>query len=66
MDQSPSQPQVTYQMKILTTAVFSVLMLGKALSPMKWLSLVILVLGVALVQINPDAQVLVESLGSFW
>ena len=44
-------------MKILTTAIFSVLMLGKQLSSQKWISLVILVVGVALVQFNPDAVV---------
>ncbi|KIV77282.1 hypothetical protein PV11_09093 [Exophiala sideris] len=43
--------QVTYQCKILTTALFAVLMLGQTLSPKKWLSLVILTAGVACVQI---------------
>lgn len=42
--------QVTYQLKILTTALFSVLMLGKKLNSLKWASLVILMAGVALVQ----------------
>lgn len=46
--------QVTYQLKILTTAMFSVLMLNKTLSPVKWWSLIILTLGVGLVQIPPD------------
>jgi UDP-sugar transporter A1/2/3 len=44
--------QVSYQMKILTTAACSVVMLGKRLSPAKWLSLVLLALGVAIVQIQ--------------
>eukprot|EP01137_Pigoraptor_chileana_P011603 Opistho-2@62723 len=44
--------QVTYQLKILTTAVFSVFMLSKHLSGLKWLSLVILTAGVAIVQID--------------
>jgi solute carrier family 35 (UDP-sugar transporter), member A1/2/3 len=42
--------QVTYQLKILTTALFSVLMLGKKLDSFKWISLVILMFGVSLVQ----------------
>ncbi|KAF3050346.1 hypothetical protein E8E11_006918 [Didymella keratinophila] len=43
--------QVTYQLKILTTAMFSVLMLGRSLSSRKWLSLLILVIGVSIVQL---------------
>eukprot|EP00123_Amoebidium_parasiticum_P006929 comp17755_c0_seq1/m.17761 comp17755_c0_seq1/g.17761 ORF comp17755_c0_seq1/g.17761 comp17755_c0_seq1/m.17761 type:complete len:334 (-) comp17755_c0_seq1:587-1588(-) len=46
--------QVTYQLKILTTAIFSVMMLGQRLSGFKWLSLFILMFGVALVQLPPD------------
>lgn len=42
--------QVTYQLKILTTALFSVSMLGKKLGPYQWLSLLILMAGVILVQ----------------
>lgn len=44
--------QVTYQMKILTTAFFSVVMLGKKLTTAKWLSLLLLALGVGIVQIQ--------------
>ncbi|KAI7005818.1 P-loop containing nucleoside triphosphate hydrolase protein, partial [Hortaea werneckii] len=43
--------QVTYQLKILTTALFSVTLLGKSLSPRRWTSLVLLMVGVAIVQI---------------
>lgn len=43
--------QVTYQCKILTTALFAVLMLGQSLSPKKWLALFVLTAGVACVQI---------------
>lgn len=42
--------QVTYQLKILTTALFSVLMLGRQLNSTKWISLIILMAGVSLVQ----------------
>lgn len=50
--------QVTYQMKILTTAMFSVLVLNRKLSGMQWFSLLILTLGVALVQLPPDVMTL--------
>lgn len=43
--------QVTYQLKILTTALFSVTMLRRSLSPKKWLSLILLTLGIAIVQL---------------
>uniref|UniRef100_A0A3B4ETD7 UDP-N-acetylglucosamine transporter-like n=1 Tax=Pundamilia nyererei TaxID=303518 RepID=A0A3B4ETD7_9CICH len=49
--------QVTYQLKILTTALFSVSMLGKKLGSYQWLSLLFLMAGVTLVQLP------VESLG---
>ncbi|ETN37289.1 uncharacterized protein HMPREF1541_08280 [Cyphellophora europaea CBS 101466] len=43
--------QVTYQCKILTTALFAVLLLRQSLTPLKWLSLFVLTMGVACVQI---------------
>ena len=50
--------QVTYQMKILTTAGFSVLLLRKKLFSNQWLSLLFLAIGVGVVQIQggPDSQ----------
>lgn len=44
--------QVTYQMKILTTAAFSVALLRKKLTMTKWLSLLFLAIGVGIVQIQ--------------
>ncbi|KAI0707725.1 nucleotide-sugar transporter-domain-containing protein [Earliella scabrosa] len=44
--------QVTYQMKILTTAAFSVALLRKKLSSSKWISLFFLAIGVGIVQLQ--------------
>ncbi|XP_058873045.1 UDP-galactose translocator isoform X1 [Acipenser ruthenus] len=46
--------QVTYQLKILTTAIFSVLMLRKSLSRLQWVSLLFLFAGVAIVQVEQE------------
>lgn len=42
--------QVTYQMKIMSTAVFSVVLLGRSLTRDKWFALLLLMIGVTLVQ----------------
>jgi solute carrier family 35 (UDP-sugar transporter), member A1/2/3 len=42
---------VTYQLKILTTAFFAVLILRRSLSPIQWSSLLVLIFGVVLVQL---------------
>ncbi|KAK7467219.1 hypothetical protein VKT23_004277 [Stygiomarasmius scandens] len=47
--------QVSYQMKILTTAAFSVMLLRKKLSSLQWVSLFFLALGVGIVQIQSGA-----------
>lgn len=44
--------QVTYQLKILTTAFFAVVMLHKKLTLLKWFALILLTCGVAIVQVN--------------
>nr|XP_020442385.1 UDP-N-acetylglucosamine transporter-like isoform X2 [Monopterus albus] len=48
--------QVTYQLKILTTALFSISMLGKRLGLNQWLSLLFLMAGVTLVQWPSEPQ----------
>jgi len=47
--------QVAYQMKILTTAAFSVALLGRRLTNTKWMALFFLALGVGIVQIQTTA-----------
>lgn len=44
--------QVTYQLKIFTTAVFSVIILKRKLLKHQWFALMILIIGVILVQLN--------------
>jgi len=48
--------QVLYQMKIITTAVFSVLLLSRRISAGQWLSVVALAGGVALVQLSQTPE----------
>ena len=48
--------QVGYQVKILTTALFSVTMLGKSLSSTQWASLVVLTVGVCLAQLSASGD----------
>lgn len=44
--------QVLYQMKIITTAIFSVLILAKRITGFQWISILFLAVGVALVQLS--------------
>lgn len=48
--------QVTYQLKILTTAIFSVVMLRKHLAGLQWVSLIILFIGVSIVQLQEAGE----------
>ncbi|GAX28156.1 solute carrier family 35 (UDP-sugar transporter), member A1/2/3 [Fistulifera solaris] len=48
--------QVCYQLKILTTAIFSVVLLQRRFSAQKWLSLVLLMVGVIVVQFQSSSD----------
>jgi UDP-sugar transporter A1/2/3 len=48
--------QILYQLKILTTALFSVTMLRRSLSSKKWVALVLLTVGVVIVQLPSSNQ----------
>ncbi|KAI8339696.1 nucleotide-sugar transporter-domain-containing protein [Chlamydoabsidia padenii] len=48
--------QVTYQLKILTTAFFSVVILKRSLVRLKWIALGLLTFGIALVVLPKDAS----------
>jgi len=48
--------QITYQLKILTTAMFAVLILKRSLIRTQWLSLGILIAGVAMVQLSDSKE----------
>ncbi|ORE01555.1 nucleotide-sugar transporter [Rhizopus microsporus var. microsporus] len=48
--------QVTYQLKILTTAFFTVMILKRNLSKLKWIALAILTVGIALVNLPKNAS----------
>jgi len=54
-----------HQMKILTTALFSVIILGKKLSFRQWISLSILTIGVGIVQISnlDKSEIYAQKLG---
>ncbi|EOO03364.1 putative udp-galactose transporter protein [Phaeoacremonium minimum UCRPA7] len=47
----PVHFQILYELKILTTAFFSVILLARPLSPKRWLSLVVLTFGVSIVSL---------------
>lgn len=55
--------QVTYQLKILTTAFFSVIILRRSLNKMKWIAITLLTVGIALVVLPRNATL--STFGSF-
>ena len=57
--------QVTYQCKILTTALSSVILLSRSLSLTKWLSLLILTIGVGFVQIPTSTANMIHTEGNY-
>lgn len=56
--------QVTYQLKIMTTAIFSVFLLRKELIKTQWMALVLLFLGVSMVQLSQSSESASSSSGS--
>jgi UDP-sugar transporter A1/2/3 len=62
----PVHFQILYQLKILTTAVFTVTMLGKPISSRRWIALVILTIGAAIVSIpssdSKDASFMIHDM----
>lgn len=50
--------QVSYQLKILTTVLFSVMMMGKSISSKQWFALLVLTIGVATVQTSDSITAL--------
>src|ERR1700744_4665051 len=52
---------VTYQFKIFATAVFSVMLLRRTVSARQWLSLILLMLGVAIVSLHHGSSTLASS-----
>ena len=57
--------QVTAQLKILTTALFSALMLNRRFSTMQWLSLILLTVGMVLIQLPSFSSASSNSLNGF-
>lgn len=49
--------QITNQLKIISTAIFSVALLNKQLTRIKWISLILLSIGVTMVQVDSHTSV---------
>lgn len=56
----PATYQVAYQLKILTTALFSVMMVHKKIHKRQWFALILLFVGVSLVQLPQRSDNLTE------
>ena len=56
--------QITYQLKILTTAVFSVVLMKKRITGRQWFSLMVLMVGVMCVQYPSDDKPHASQAGS--
>ncbi|CAK7229146.1 UDP-galactose transporter Gms1 [Sporothrix curviconia] len=50
----PVHFQILYQLKILSTAFFSVVLLGRSLTTKRWIALVILTMGVSIVSLSSN------------
>lgn len=50
--------QATYQFKVLTTALCSAILLGRTISSRKWVSLVLLMIGLAIVHIHQGGDLM--------
>ncbi|KAK3987108.1 nucleotide-sugar transporter-domain-containing protein [Cladorrhinum sp. PSN332] len=62
----PVHFQVLFQLKIITTAVFMVVLLGRTLGIRRWVSLIILTLGVSIVSLpSPDAKEAILNIHDF-
>lgn len=59
---SPAIFQVLYQMKVVTAAIFSVLLLGKRLVYRQWLAILLLTTGLAITQLSQQKMVALSSL----
>ncbi|KAK3898690.1 hypothetical protein C8A05DRAFT_37722, partial [Staphylotrichum tortipilum] len=58
--------QVLYQLKIITTAIFMILLLGRTLGARRWLSLILLTAGAAVVSLpSPNARDLALDIHDF-
>lgn len=58
-------PKVTYNAKIITTGVFSVLLLSKKLSLVQWTALVTLMIGVSTIQLSNELSMRVLAANRF-
>ena len=62
-DLDPVTYQVTGQLKVLSTALFSVILLQRSLTRTQWFSLVLLAFGACLVNIHPEKLANTSSFG---